>query len=160
MGDQWTFLLLLKPTQGHCVLCASLSKQLITWSSSIISSAVTIEPFLPFQFVFSASLGGRLLCSHQQACVIKRRSHSCTHWHCACGEDVPLCLIWACVKLVSNTRRWSMISCRHMTASHFSESAQDEWSIIDGFLLRHYIPAECNDCKAMNRLRSGATCWT
>lgn len=57
MGDQWTFLLLLKPTQGHSVLRVSLSKQLITWSSSIISSAVTIERFLPFRLFFSTSCG-------------------------------------------------------------------------------------------------------
>lgn len=45
--------------QHKGILCSflSLSKQLITWSSSIISSAVTIERFLPFQFVFRASSG-------------------------------------------------------------------------------------------------------
>lgn len=43
MGDQWTFLLLLKPTQGHPVLRALLSKQVIAWPSSIISSVLRIK---------------------------------------------------------------------------------------------------------------------
>lgn len=52
------------------------------------------------------------LCSLRRACVIKRDSRSRTRWHFACREDVPLRLIWDCVKLVWNTRRWSMISRR------------------------------------------------
>lgn len=40
MGDQWTFLLLLKPAQGHPVPCLLLSKQVIAWPSSIISSVL------------------------------------------------------------------------------------------------------------------------
>lgn len=43
MGDQWTFLLLLKPTQGHPVLRVLLSKQAIARPSSIISSALRIK---------------------------------------------------------------------------------------------------------------------
>lgn len=46
MCDQWTFLLLLKQTQGHLFLLhLPLSKRVITWSSSIFPSDFQIKRF-------------------------------------------------------------------------------------------------------------------